>query len=262
MKRFTLLFAFVMLFTGAAIAQDDYSNNSHSLYEIPPRMLIDMPTAGTLRRADFDLGVRLYPEGGAVTYTDIGLSNRLMIGISYGGEQILSSDDPNWNSRIEFNVKFRVIDELEYFPAVSVGFTSQGYGAWLGKYDRYTYKSRGFYGVVSRSFYFYQWTAGWHGGVNYTQEHDVDRDDDINLFFGFDATFRYDLAFLMEFDAALNDNKSSFPSGKGRGYLNMSLKWLFNKNLELEAVLKDLMVNRRESDTFTREIRITFIDSF
>ena len=67
---------------------------------------------------------------------------------------------------------------------------------------------------------------------------------------------------VVEYDAALEDNKSTYFSGKGRGYLNTSLRWLFTDNLELELMLKDLLINRRESSTFTREIRITYIENF
>jgi len=247
-------------------AQEDFSTN---LYSVPPRWLVDVPTAGTFPRAYFDIGVRFYPNGGAIANTDIGLSNRLTLGISYGAEDVISNTDPNWNPGIEFNVKFRVVDELEYFPAFTVGFSSQGFGAYSDEFDRYTFKSRGFYGVVSRSFYFYQWTSGWHIGVNYSLENDVDEDEDPNFFIGVDATFKYNLALLLEYDVALNDDRSTLPSGepyvfagKGRGYLNLGIKWLFTKNLEMEAHLKDLLLNRRQSDTITREISITYIDKF
>lgn len=267
----TALALFMM--AGSAIAQPDYDDTrtaqEGSLYEIPPRRLVDIPTAGTMPRGSFEIGFRLYPEGGALGFTDIGLSNRLTLGISYGGEGVLGFDDPSWNDRIEFDVKFRFVDEMEFFPAITAGFASQGYGAFNSDFDRYTYKSRGFYGVVSRSFYFYNWTSGWHAGINYSLENDGDHDEDINFFAGFDATFRYNLAFYAEYDAAINDNKSTLPdgsrnefTGKGRGYLNISIKWLFTENLELEFILKDLLVNRRESDTITREIRIIYIDSF
>jgi len=240
-----------------------------SLYDVPPRMLIDVPTAGTLPRAYWNAVVRLYPNGGSLGFVDIGLSNRFMLGISFGGEHVIATRSPEWNPGIEFNLKLRVIDEMEYFPAVSLGFASQGYGLFNETYDRYTYKSRGFYGVLSRSFYFYQWTAGWHAGLNYSLEYDVDDEKDVNFFGGFDATFKYNLALLAEYDAALNDDRSALPdgtsnafSGKGRGYLNMSIKWLFTENLELELLAKDILQNRRESKTFTREIRITYIDHF
>lgn len=247
-----------------APAQVDIENTSHTLYDIAPRMLVDMPTAGTMPRGGFQLGLRLYTEGGAQGNADIGLSSRFMLGISYGGTKILSAEDPDWNPRIGFSLKFRLIDELEYFPAIAVGFTDQGFGPHRPDFDRYTFKSRGFYGVASRSFYFYKWTSGWHFGVNYSLEDEVDDDSDVCLFAGFDATFNYNLALLFEYDAALNDDRGETPeiSGKGRGYLNLSVKWLFAENLELELLLKDLLVNRRESSTMTREVRMLYIDQF
>jgi hypothetical protein len=267
MRRCILIAALALLIAGGPLvwAQEEFSTN---LYDVPPRWLIDVPTAGTFPRGYFNIGVRIYPNGGAIGNTDIGLSNRFTIGISYGGEDIISNTDPNWNPRIEFNVKFRFIDELEYFPAVTGGFSSQGFGAWNDEYNRYTFKSRGFYAVISRSFYLYEWTSGWHAGINYSLEDD-DGEKDVNIFLGVDATFKYNLALLMEYDVGLNDDRSRLPDsdpnvfgGKGRGYLNVGIKWLFTRNLEMEAHLKDLLLNRRESDTITREITITYIDRF
>lgn len=247
-------------------AQEGFSAN---LYDIPPRWLVDLPTAGTLPRGHFNIGVRVYPEGGAIGYTDIGLSNRFQLGISYGAKHIISNTDPDWNPQIDFSVKLRLIDELEYFPAVTFGYSSQGFGAFNEEFDRYTFKSRGFYAVVSRSFYLHNWTSGWHAGLNYSLEKDVDEEKDVNFFLGFDATFNYNLALLIEYDAALNDDRSALPSGepnsfggKGRGYLNLGIKWLFTEKLELGAHLKDLLLNRRQTDTITREITITYIDRF
>ena len=258
---------FILLGTASSLlAQERARPTGTTLYEVPPRWLADLPTAGTLPRRYFNMGVRIEAEGGAVGYTDIGLSNRLTVGISYGGERIISAQDPDWNPTIEFNIKFRIIDELEYFPALTLGFASQGYGAYSDQFERYAFKSRGFFAVASRSFYFYTWTSGWHVGVNYSREYDVDDDNDVNIFGGIDFTFRYNLGVALEYDAALNDDKSAIPSGepnsfggKGRGYLSLSVKWLFHENLELEALMKDLLVNRRPSETFTREIRLTYI---
>jgi hypothetical protein len=274
-----ILTAMVMLMPLPGVAQDsgDWERAQSSLYDVPPRWLIDMPTAGTLPRAYFDIGFRFYPSGGTIASTNIGLSNRMMLGVSFGGEGIISNDEPIWNPKIEFNIKLRVIDEQEYFPAFSLGFCSQGNGFYNDEWDRYTFKSRGLYAVVSRSFYFYNWTSGWHLGLNYSTEFKKDDEKDINFFVGFDATFKYNLALVAEYDVALNDNRSGIPaeifndqgedydvvfSGKGRGYLNWGIRWLFARDLELELLLKDLLVNRRESRALTREIRLTYIDRF
>ncbi|RKX27167.1 MAG: hypothetical protein DRP45_01755, partial [Candidatus Zixiibacteriota bacterium] len=160
-----LVFITVGFCTSSAVAQfEDFEDDvqTHTLYDMPPRQLVDVPTAGTLTKGHFDLALRLYANGGALAYTDIGLSNRLMIGVSYGGTETVSDRDPDWNPRIGFSLKFRLIDELEYFPGVAIGYSDQGYGAWHGDMERFDFKSRGFYAVTSRSFYFYKWTAGWH----------------------------------------------------------------------------------------------------
>ena len=264
--------ALALLLAGGVWAQDDYDYQgaAHgSFYDVAPRWLVDIPTAGTLPRAYFDICFRFYPHGGTISYTNIGLSNRLMMGISFGGDNVFSNEEPDWNPKLEFNIKLRILDEMEVFPAVAAGFSSQGDGPYNRQHDRFTYKSRGFYAVASRSFYFMSWTSGWHAGVNYSLEYDKDDEKDINLFAGFDATFKYNLALAVEYDAGLNDNTSRVPegvdyrfSGKGRGYLNCSIKWLFARNFEIELLMKDLLLNRRESDTFTRELRLTYVDMF
>ena len=267
MKKRFIIFAALFLacllnVSVKAQEEDEKTRSATGFYAYPPRWLVDMPTGGTLPRASFDVAIRLYPSGGALGMIDIGLSNRLQLGISYGGLGVISSRSVDWNPDINFNIKMRVVDEMEFFPAITGGFCSQGFGAYNDSLNRFTYKSRGFYAVASRSFYFYSWTAGWHFGVNYSLEGDIDEDNSIDAFGGFDATFQYNLAFVIEYDGALDDNKSTIFSGKGRGYLNTSLRWLFTDNLELELMLKDLLINRRESSTFTREIRITYIENF
>ena len=257
----------------AVAGQENTSSDEQTdadLFRAVPPWLIDMPTAGTLSQGQYQIGARLCADGGALGFTDIGLSNRLQMGISFGGQDIISNQDPSWNPRIEFNIKFRPIDELEYFPAVTVGFCSQGQGLYNRDIKRYAFKSRGFYAVASRGFYFFQWTAGWHGGINYSRENDIDKEGDLNFFAGMDATFKHNLALLLEYDFALNDDRGNIPNmgpndfgGKGRGYLNFSMKWLYTEDLQIEALLKDLAENRRgDATTITREVRITYTGAF
>lgn len=263
-----LVFLLTIIMISPAMAQENYnvevdSDRKNTLYDILPRWLVDCPTAGTLQRGYYNLGLNVFRDGGGLGYADIGLSSRFMLGVSYGGQGLISNHSVDWHPRIGFSARFRVVDEMEFFPAVTIGYSDQGHGGWNGEWDRYEYKSRGFYGVVSRNFYFYQWSAGWHAGVNYSLEND-DNDDDINLFLGVDVAFNYNLALLLEWDFAFNDNESNTTmSGSDPGYVNMSLKWLFTTNLELEFLLKDMLGNRPgDNVTVSREIRLTFIDSF
>jgi hypothetical protein len=263
MRRFlkTVLVTTALLLASFSIvfAQKE---QARSLFEIPARNLINAPTAGTLPRGCFDVGLRVYPNGGIMGSTSIGLSNRFMVGISYGAEGIISESSANWNPQIEFNLKLRLIDEEYYFPALSVGFCSQGYGSYSKEWKRYTYKSKGFYAVVSRSFYFYKSSMSGHFGINYSMEHEEDKDNAPSFYFGLDAQFGYNFCFLAEYDAALNDDMAGLPYGKGRGYFNIGLKWLFSDDLELEAVFENLLNNRRGVNSFGRGLRFTYIEFF
>jgi len=259
----TVSFIIILSFISAGnIFGQEQDEQAETYFGIQPRNIIDAPTAWTLPRGCFDMTLRVIPNGGIIGSTNIGLSNRFMIGISYGAENIISEEKADWYPRIEFNVKLRLIDEAYYLPAFSVGFISQGYGSYSDAYKRYDYKSKGFYGVITRSLYFYNLTLGGHIGVNYSMENEVDKEKDPAFFFGIDTQFNNDIAILAEYDLALNDDKSGTEYGRGRGYLNLSVKWLYSENLELEAVFKNLLNNRTEANSFDRELRFTYVEYF
>lgn len=250
---------FIISLSGSVYAQFD---DTETVYGIQPRNLIDAPTAWTLPRGCFDVVLRVYPEGGILGATSIGLSDHFMIGVSYGAEGIIAEKEPNWNPRIEFSVKLKLIDEAYYLPAFAIGYISQGYGSYSDSDERYAYKSKGFYGVLTRSLYLYDWSVGGHAGVNFTMEDKGDDDNDPTLFFGIDTQFSNDVAMLAEYDLALNDDSSDLGYGRGRGYLNVSIKWLYSENLELEAIFKNLLNNRRGVNSFSRGLRFTYVEYF
>jgi len=233
---------------------------SEAYLDLQPRQLIDAPTAWTLPRGAFDLVLRVYPPGGILGQVSIGLSSRFQLGISYGAEGIISEQKAHGNPRLEFNVKLRLLDEKYYLPAIAVGYNSQGYGAYDDAEERFAYKSKGLFGVLTRSLYFYGLTLGGHAGINYSIQDKGDDDEEPTLFFGLDTRFHDDVAMVAEYDLALNDDKGSSHYGRGRGYLNLGIKWVFSENLELEAILKNLLNNRKGVNSFGREIRITYVE--
>lgn len=257
-KAVILITSILLLISGSVFCQDD---ETESYFGIQPRTLIDAPTAWTLPRGCFDLSLRVFPNGGINGATNIGLSSRFMLGISYGAEAIIAETQANWNPNIEFNIKLRLIDEAYYLPAIAVGFVSQGYGSYNDENKRYAYKSKGFYVVATRSLYLYNLALGGHGGINFTMEDD-DNDNEPSLFFGIDTQFNNDIAIVTEYDMALNDDKGGNGYGRGRGYLNMSVKWLYSENLELEVVLKNLLNNQVGTTSFSRGLRFTYVEYF
>lgn len=226
----------------------------------PPRRMIDAPTAGTLRKGSFDTELRAFPNGGMLGILQIGLTDRWQIGISYGGSEVISSNDPSWNPRMQFLTKLQIISESISFPGVAVGFEDQGFGLWVDSLNRYQIKSKGFFVVGSKGYRGTSFTSSIHGGLSYSREDDDD--DDISFFFGADMVFDNNVGFVSEFDMALNDDRTPRSLGKGRGYLNAGVRWMLLDRIFVEGVLKDLLQNRRDTDTFGRELRLLYFESF
>lgn len=263
-KLFVSFFVIVIVLAGTlpAAAQDqDDRDRGPVVGQRQLTTLIDCPTAGTLQRGSFDAFMEFYPKGGIIGGTDIGLSNRLTIGISYGAEGIIAEERPNWNPRIEFSVKLSLIDEGLLFPAVTLGFCSQGYGSYIEEYQRYAFKSKGFYAVASKNYPIYGWQAGFHGGVNYSMEQE-DKDENLDFFVGFDTRLNQSVGLVMEYDFATNDDRDVTSVGKGRGYLNLALQWLYSDNLVMEALLKNLNDNRKGVADIWRGFRVTYVEYF
>jgi hypothetical protein len=229
-----------------------------------PFELVDCPTAGTLKRASFNGILRVYPNGGLLGSLNIGLSDRFMVGLSYGAEEIISENDPEENPRIEFSLKYSLIDETFVMPAFSVGFSSQGFGSYVDRLERYTYKSKGFYVVASKNYERIGLQWGTHGGINYSIEREEGpiQDDNIDFFVGTDVRLNDDIAMVVEYDFALNDNSGDLKIAKGRGYLHMAFQWLYAENLVMELILKNLTNNRYNVNSIGRGLRVTYTESF
>lgn len=249
------------MFTGVdSIAQNGQTVEDN--YGVPFK-LVDFPTAATLPRASFNVEIEAFSGGGMLGMINIGLHNRFTLGISYGGMAVLGDEKAVWYDRPEFLVKMLIIDENLSFPAIAIGFESQGTGFYDKDLDRYRFKAPGFYLVASKGYRTYNWESGLHAGMNInTLEDDHDKDDDISFFAGFDITFNNSVSLTGEYQAALNDNKSSSAYGRGRGYLNLGFHWNFFDRLSLGAVFKDLLNNTRGTNSFTRELRIIYSENF
>jgi hypothetical protein len=228
---------------------------------IQPRKLISCPTAGLLPRGSFDFDIRIYANGGVVTTIDVGLMRRFMIGVSFGGENIIGEGDANWNPRIEFLAKYRLINESYAFPAFALGYDSQGSGAFDDSLDRYVYKSKGFYAVMSKSYMAAEIPVSFHFGANYSLEN-ADKDKDVSVFFGADAQVSENLGFLAEYDLATNDDGFKDKYGQGYGYLNVGIQWIFLNRLQLEFHFRNILLNRKDVSTWGREFRIVYFEMF
>ena len=261
--RCCALLAILVGLAGTALAQSDPPpvRKIYSYDNMPPRELIDCPTASSLPRASFDFRLRTTSNGALISQTHIGLHRRFSLGLSYGGERILGEGTANWYDEVAFMVKYQLLRETYVSPAIALGYDGQGYGRWFAELDRFMYKSKGLYLVVSKGYQTYQWASGLHFGVNWSLE-DGDGDDDVNFFLGADLSLQNDVMLVAEYDLALNDNREEEHSGRGWGYLNVGLRWISSERLELGIDLQNLFDNRLDTNSFTRGIRITYLEFF
>jgi hypothetical protein len=240
MARFGVLWCIV---SAAAFAADPVAQPvraQEASDTIPPRQLVDIPTAGHLPPGSFETRIRAYPGGGIEGRLDIGLLSRLSVGASYGGLQIIGDGDPDWNPRLGLSAKVRVLEESFSFPAFAIGIDTQGSGFYDDSRSRYQFKSRGLYVVASKN-YALLGDLTLHGGVSRSFE---DRDDgNPTIFAGVDKSLGPYAGLVLEYDAALNDDGGDGVYGRGRGYLNSALRISLASVVEVRLVLRDLLRN-------------------
>lgn len=233
------------------------------------RAIVDTPTAGLIPPGSFETRTRVFPGGGLQVGVDIGLTNWLGLGGSYGAMQIIGDGDPDWYPSPGFFVKARVVSETFVAPAIVIGVDTQGAGFYDRVRDRYQFKSRGVYAVASKN---YAWLGdlSLHGGVSRSLEA---RDDgDLTPFVGLEKSLARLWGLGVEYDLATNDNRKDGAYGRGRGYLNAALHWSFAPQMQLQIIVRDMLENSESIDPalsdvvvdegWGREFAFSYVESF
>ena len=249
----TLIIATLLLLSSLSFSQQD----------VKTKKLIDTPTAFMVGKGNIDFGGRIITGGGILSEISIGLTNNFYFGVSYGGSNIIGREDPVWNGNPGVIAKYLFVPEDYYLPSFTLGFNSQGYGAWSD--DRYEIKSKGFYLVLSKNYFVSGnlGTLGFHIGANYNVTERVEAEDRPNFFAGFDKSLGSQLTLLGEYDLALNeDSTGDNARTEGFGYFNLALRWTVNKVIDIEIDLKDVLRNKKGSERPGRELRLMYITRF
>jgi hypothetical protein len=242
----------------------------------PPLNLVSIPTAGTLPRGSFTFESLIITNGGIVPKLSVGFTDNFSFGVSYGIQNLIGDTKPSINKTSpEVQLKYRVFDESEKLPALVYGLDTQGRGTFHGidsiilindstiTLNRYDQKAWGMYLVFSKNWNLLG-NLGIHGGISKSLSENDDGDKDPNVFFGFDKELNRSFSFLVEYDAALNDNDHTLNDitfGRGKGYLNAGIRWAMSQNLMLEINFNDINQNTNSEYT-NREIKVMYSESF
>jgi hypothetical protein len=256
MKKTPILSIFIII-----ILQSVSWAQEESVYPQPTN-LVTVPTAGIIPRGAYLTDFRLFSGGGVLAGISVGISQRFMFGISYGGANIIGDQEINWHKQPGVEIKYRIIEESTKFPALLGGFNSQGQGAYIDTLKRYETKAKGFYLVASKN-YRLLGNLGIHAGVNYNPLEDIDGDNDPSFYVGLDKDINPEFSIVVEYDAALNDNDTNeIGLGEGLGYLNAGIRWTLVQRFHLEVDFNNILLNRNQVDYLNRELKFTFVEFF
>jgi hypothetical protein len=249
---------------------------------VQPRRLVDAPTAGVLPKASFDFESRIFPSikhdlgAGLTMGIAVGITDRLNIGLSYGGEGLVGRGrKAEFYSVPGWLVKYRIIEENYALPGIAIGYDHQGYGgiADTSKFDYkgYLNKSPGFFLAASKNYMlFSKVQLGFHAAINYSME---ERKNVRwpNLFAGIDFGINEELSLVFEYDFGFNvkdvvPNKHPVYARMDEGYLNGGIRWAFSPNFYIEFDGKDLLENRKYKNGSTvgwgRELKFVYYTKF
>ncbi|SVA96167.1 uncharacterized protein METZ01_LOCUS149021 [marine metagenome] len=232
----------------------------------PPTTLVTVPSAGTLVRGSYAMQMRVQKGGGLTSSLSVGITDRFQFGLSFGSANLIGDDSLIWYPRPEANIKYRIIDETESMPGISIGLDTQGQGQYndADSLMRYDVKAMGLYAAASKNWVTPLGNLGVHMGTNYNFAEVNDGDKDVNYFFGFDIEFNPELSVIMEYNAALNENDMTAKTmsiSRG-GYLNAAIRWTFVEHLHIEMNFNNLLFDEEKVDYFQRELKITYIEYF
>jgi Exopolysaccharide biosynthesis protein YbjH len=249
----------LVLLTSSAALAGNLNGSAGSDAGVESRYLIDMPTAGILHNGMIGMNVHFYEQSGVLMSLEAGAFNRLTFGLSYGGTNVIGSGPVDWNKLPGVNIRFRLVDETADFPALALGYDSQGKDVYESQYSRYLYKSPGFFAAASKYFTMLGY-LGIHGGVNYSLENG-DGNKNINFYVGADKTIGRDISIVAEYNFAFNDNLADTTglSKPGPGCLNAGVKWSVGNGFTVEFDYKNLL-NLKKTGSL-RTIRIEYVQS-
>lgn len=256
MKNITIYYIILIISLLPVTLLSEGSAGEDATFE--SRRIVDMPTAGIIPKGTFEVNAFLMQSGGMMTEFAASPFENFLLGVSFGGSNIIGTSTPSFQDFPGVQIKYRILDETKSFPALALGLNSQGLGLYNDSLSRYQTASPGFYIASSKSF---KWPVGLvyvHAGINYSLEPLPD-DRSVNFYFGAEQTIYKRISIGAEFNANLEDNSYSMDS---KGLLNFQVKWAASENLTVTLMFRDAFANFKASNSLVRFFGIEYISKF
>ena len=231
------------------------------LVKVPISQLLRVPPANMMETNITQIELRFMPDGDFIAGLQLGIFNRLTLGLSYGANNLLSYNELQWNRNIGFLIKYLICTEGRWNPALSVGIDTQGWGYEHNNpasgERRFLFKAPGLYAAFGKNFYpLCIGAIGVHTVLNYNFI-EAEDDRDVNLMFGMNKSIWKWFSFVTEYDLALNDNSFQAYSS-GSGYINFALRYRPVEQLIIELSIIDVTGDNSMANSETTVIRFIF----
>ncbi|MDC1068424.1 YjbH domain-containing protein [Candidatus Kapabacteria bacterium] len=236
-----------------------FAGNAGNNANIESRYLIDMPTAGVIEKKALSIYSNAYSEGGLLLEFNFGLLTNLNLALSYSASNVIGDGSFSGPEYPSVNFKYRVSNEVENFPAIAIGISTQGRGVWDKTEKRFQTYSPGFYIASSKNFIWALGNLALHGGINYSFE-PVNKNKSPNVYFGFEQSLGSSLSLVLETNATLDDQRSEI--NKKVGLLNSSFRWSISEKFTIELQVRDMLNTQDNVKDFTRVITFEYISTF
>ncbi len=179
--------------------------------------IVTEPTAGIIAPGTYSVSFCTFPDDGLRFSFSVGVISRLVLGISFGGTNVIGVEDAVWFDHLWLKGRFRLLDETEVSPAVAFGYDNEPILIRPGSYSK---QAKGMYLALSKNFSTFGGDMGVHGGVSLDPESPAH----AGMWVGFDKSVPGGFGIACEYDPAFNDTDSSGVATDD-GFLNAELYW-------------------------------------
>ncbi len=193
----------------------------------------DVPTAYRPPRGSYEMNLRIQKEGGLLLKMETSITDYLSIGISYGGINIIGMEDPEFYPLPGVHFKYMAVYEGRFFPALSIGISTQGFDRYLDETDRYEIKSKGAFIALSKSFYGMGGII-LNGGADYTFER-KDVENGLDIFSSVQFFFAPEFSVFSDFSFGFNDDYNE------NGLFNIGAEFSFEDLFFLKISLRNIL---------------------
>jgi len=252
MRRIFLLLTLCFFTATYGWGENSSSSGDSKEAETAPRlpMLIDTPNAETIDQYGYLFRFRFYSQGGVLTQTTFGVFPHLNLGFGIDVERLIGSTTDGMKvNRPSINLKWRFFDGRDVFPALAVGYDSQGY-YFDHDAGEYAQREHGLYLVGTKEII----TPGldFSGGI-YTFK--FSNGNEVHGFLGASYAIRDVAAIFVEWD-----NMGTFSESR----YNVGFRFFVNPSFSVDAYLRNGRGTIPPSDSrrTDRNIQLNYQGSF